>query len=714
MGSRKNDAIDSGLSLDMSGGGVLDESLRPSPLSILVPSTPKTSSRLTAVDLAMSTQCYDALSDVDTPSSTSNPNTEGGQGSSTRMNRSISWRKESDSSIINPCSPEGQRMADSFDDGTYDIWLNRRRSINSRIAVNDLSGIESICKVELEKEYDFMKVNDDNGREKEGRRGGESSLSLSFSTSSPSSSLSSSTQAAAAAAATSASASASQTTTDEEEKELMLEEPPIVFAVSHLSESDKAAVRKQKIAVIKLLLSLKSSQSTCTVNSLDRNGFGGMHWAAALNACDVMYLLFENGADVNIRCKSGEGDTPLHRACRMSQLDAIRLLLTTLKADASIYNNKKMPPIDCAASYNTTNRQATPTAKSVIRRIFFELNPSSRTLVLHHPDCQGHRTMVGHQEAPGRIPAIINCLKSSTLFEADEVEFSESFERASISAILAAHHSDYVNFVVREARNMEAKTPRSKSAILAFTPRVQQEVEKRHEKRLKPANACDTSFSVGSLDAALRAAGSVITGVNMVHDGRRRSVSCIVRPPGHHAGYKGHVANSASCGFCIFNSVAIGALHALNNCGGINKVAIVDFDVHHGNGTEEIIKIIDRPEELFFASVHLFDDNFYPGSGDSDSVADNCMNIAINPLWNGKGGQDINCGRNAFRNGISQRLLPAMRAFNPDIVLISAGFDGAKNDIGNKRDGNRLGDGGLDLSKEDFHYCVGLCKQVRR
>jgi len=368
-----------------------------------------------------------------------------------------------------------------------------------------------------------------------------------------------------------------------------------------------------------------------------------------------------------------------------------------------------MSAIDVAASFSSNSaRQATPTAKSVVRKIFFKLHPPSRTLVLHHPDCQEHRTMAGHQEAPGRIPAIINCLKASTLFEDDEVEFSESFERASINAILQAHHSDYVNFVVDEARRFQAKTPRSKGKIMAFTPRVQQEVEKRSEKRLKPENACDTNFSVGSLDAALRAAGSVITGVNMITDELRKNVSCIVRPPGHHAGYRGHVANSVSCGFCIFNSVAIGALHALNNCEGINRVAIVDFDVHHGNGTEEIVKIINRPDDIFFASTHLHDDNFYPGSGDCDSIAENCINIAINPLWNNKGGYDANCGRSAFRNGVTQRLLPAMRAFKPDLVLISAGFDGAKNDIGNKRDGNRVGEVGMDLTRDDFQFAVSM------
>lgn len=122
----------------------------------------------------------------------------------------------------------------------------------------------------------------------------------------------------------------------------------------------------------------------------------------------------------------------------------------------------------------------------------------------------------------------------------------------------------------------------------------------------------------------------------------------------------------------------------------------------------------NRPDQLFFASVHLFGDDFYPGSGEHDFIEDNCMNLAVAPMWSNKAGQltEEEFGRVAFRKECSQRLLPAMRAFNPDLILVSAGFDGSKNDIGNKRGGDRKAAVGLDLGKEDYNWVVGMCKQV--
>ena len=142
-------------------------------------------------------------------------------------------------------------------------------------------------------------------------------------------------------------------------------------------------------------------------------------------------------------------------------------------------------------------------------------------------------------------------------------------------------------------------------------------------RRIKDGKHSDTSFSVGSLPAALRAAGAVCAAVDTVVAGKARHALCLVRPPGHHAGVNGlltDLASSASCGFCVFNSVAIGALHALaEHPRQIRRVAIVDFDVHHGNGTEEIVRRWaaahrdDDPsgptagQSLFFFSTHLFD-----------------------------------------------------------------------------------------------------------
>ena len=113
------------------------------------------------------------------------------------------------------------------------------------------------------------------------------------------------------------------------------------------------------------------------------------------------------------------------------------------------------------------------------------------------------------------------------------------------------------------------------------------------ERRIKSPGTSDTAFSKGSLGAALRAGGAVCRAVDAVVNGENRNAFCVVRPPGHHAGVNGLEDGAHSCGFCIFNSVAIGAMHALDRHrgNGVERVAIVDFDIHHGNGTEEIVKV---------------------------------------------------------------------------------------------------------------------------
>ena len=252
-----------------------------------------------------------------------------------------------------------------------------------------------------------------------------------------------------------------------------------------------------------------------------------------------------------------------------------------------------------------------------------------------------------------------------------------------------------------------------------------------------------------------------------------------MRPPGHHAGINGLLEGGESCGFCIFNNVAAGALYAISDdrllC---ERCAIVDIDVHHGNGTEEIVRNCHDPSKLFFFSIHLYDNNekrkggrnqfqykFYPGTGLEDDLALNIINVPITPLWKespstavapvkthntrkktraatqdsqddsseaGTGGrlsdgasesgstaatssvghqqQQAGCqsGRLAYRQAIQIRLLPALRAFNPDLILISAGFDAAKGDVGNAR--HERGGEKMGLGFRARRLCLGYPK----
>ncbi len=167
----------------------------------------------------------------------------------------------------------------------------------------------------------------------------------------------------------------------------------------------------------------------------------------------------------------------------------------------------------------------------------------------------------------------------------------------------------------------------------------------------------DTAMNPYSVRAALRAAGATVKGVDLVMAGEASAAFCCVRPPGHHA------ERQRAMGFCIFNNIAVGAAHALAEHG-VQRLAIVDFDVHHGNGTEDIFR--DEPRVLFCSS---FQHPFYPGTG-ADTVSDHIINI---PLPAGAGGLE-------FREAVRTRWLKRLDAFRPQLVLFSAGFDGHAED----------------------------------
>jgi acetoin utilization deacetylase AcuC-like enzyme len=162
----------------------------------------------------------------------------------------------------------------------------------------------------------------------------------------------------------------------------------------------------------------------------------------------------------------------------------------------------------------------------------------------------------------------------------------------------------------------------------------------------------DTVMSPGTLRAAERAAGAGVMAVDLVMGGEAGPVFCAVRPPGHHA------ERGVAMGFCLFNNVAVAAAHAME-AHGLSRVAIVDFDVHHGNGTEDIFR--DEPRVLFCSS---FQHPFYPFTGHEKETA----NLVDIPL-------SATAGSKEFREAVSAHWLPALDTFAPEILLISAGFD---------------------------------------
>ncbi|MSP68157.1 MAG: histone deacetylase family protein [Alphaproteobacteria bacterium] len=249
-----------------------------------------------------------------------------------------------------------------------------------------------------------------------------------------------------------------------------------------------------------------------------------------------------------------------------------------------------------------------------------------RTVFYAHPACQEHSAGPGHPESPERLGAILAALEAApfALLERREAPL------AGIDQVALAHPREFVE------RVLEAVPAKGYVRIDA-----------------------DTVMSPASGEAALRAVGAVTAAVDAVMAGEARSAFCAVRPPGHHA------EPSRPMGFCIFNNVAIGALHARARHN-LTRVAVVDFDVHHGNGTQAMF---ERDGDLFFASTHQWP--LYPGTGTHDERG--VGNIVNCPLSPGAGGRE-------FRAALTERILPALRQHKPDFILVSAGFDAHRDD----------------------------------
>jgi len=251
------------------------------------------------------------------------------------------------------------------------------------------------------------------------------------------------------------------------------------------------------------------------------------------------------------------------------------------------------------------------------------------TAYVTHADCLRHEMGPGHPECPGRLNAINEQMRSSGL--SDDLRCLEA-PLADPEDIKRVHHAAYVEEIF-------ARAPAA--GYVQLDP--------------------DTAMNAHSLPAARRAAGAGILGVDEVMSGRAANAFCAVRPCGHHA------TPEQSMGFCIFNNVGVAAAYALERHG-LERVAIIDFDVHHGNGTEDIFSAPPWQDRVLMAS--FFQHPFYPYSG-TDSPASNMINV---PMPAGSGGE-------AVREAVEQRWLPALEAFKPQMILISAGFDAHRDDL---------------------------------
>lgn len=266
------------------------------------------------------------------------------------------------------------------------------------------------------------------------------------------------------------------------------------------------------------------------------------------------------------------------------------------------------------------------------------------TLLFTHEACLAHDAGAHHPERPARLEAVLQALTGGEFRAVGRREAPA----ATVEQIGRVHPPAFVEGVLKSM---------PKAGHIAFD--------------------ADTLCSPGSKEAVLRAAGAVVAAVDAVMSGEAGNAFCAVRPPGHHA------EPTQPMGFCVFNNVAIGAAHA-RAVHGAKRVAVVDFDVHHGNGTQAMF---ERDPDLFFASTHQWP--LYPGTGArSERGVGNIVNVPLPP----------HSGSEAFRAAIEREVLPALMGFAPHFLLISAGFDAHRADpLAN-----------LDLEDDDYRWVTQM------
>tara|TARA_R110002096_G_scaffold72077_4_gene171987 strand:+ start:90 stop:1022 length:933 start_codon:yes stop_codon:yes gene_type:complete len=273
-----------------------------------------------------------------------------------------------------------------------------------------------------------------------------------------------------------------------------------------------------------------------------------------------------------------------------------------------------------------------------------------KTRIISSKSGFNHRIPPAHAEQPARLQSVLDALSAAPL---DRIERRDA-PRADRAALERVHDRAHVDRVF-------ASEPDDDSLV---------------------GLDWDTFMTRGSLEAALCGAGAGLAGVDAVMAGEAEAIFCAIRPPGHHA------ERARPMGFCLFNNIAVAAMHALETHG-LARVAILDIDVHHGNGSQELAELEPR---VFFASIHQ--SPLYPGTGMAHETGlnGNVLNVPVPDRTDGA----------TWRARIEQEIIPALRAFAPEMLLVSAGFDAHADDPL----------GGLLLGDADFGWAGGRLAEL--
>ena len=459
-----------------------------------------------------------------------------------------------------------------------------------------------------------------------------------------------------------------------------------------------------------------ASRAADQLTMRDDHGYWPLHCAIDGKQPNLVMWFFEKvGAEALLKAAEEELSPERHPFLHCVAKSAWECMHALLEAGESMDWTLPQPAIDLAESLGVSWELETiclaNDRKEGLERVL--ARHSSPTGIVYDTDCLGHVALpTESQDGHVRLKRIAAIPENPTRLEVIVGPFG------------ALNHDEFT----RRLRRVEGVRPCATADILrvhewSYIRELEEAAAAAEEGQLVPLDGGDTKISSQSWLSALKAASCVVQAVDLVMSEACRNAFAAVRPPGHHVGMRGAVdreledSDRASKGFCLLNNVAIGAAYALNvHRHSIGRVAIVDFDIHHGNGTEALVRGLAGPkvtriplrglglsgviethqfapwfdrttdkDSVFFASIHRHDGKFYPYTGAS-SVDGNVVNVGLS---SGSTSEDL-------RDGLSRVIIPKLLEFAPDLIFVSAGFDGHNRD--------RLAAGECDFSEEDFYW----------